>query len=105
MLCVLLLRNNALWLACAKSFASELAADLPGVVVQTEAATKLNPHDDVAIYQELLAEHRLQHLDKTTTLVNKLEIAKEHNQQGATKYVLQEATGTSAKLAVTSHAL
>jgi tetratricopeptide (TPR) repeat protein len=80
LLCVLLLRNN----------------DLPGVVAQAEAATKLNPYDDVAIYQELLAEHRLQHLDKASTLVKRLEIAKEHNQHGATKYTLQEAPASSS---------
>lgn len=79
LLCVLLLRNN----------------DLPGVVVQAEAATKLNPYDDVAIYQELLAEHRLQHTDKAAALVKKLEIAKAHNQHGTTKYALQEASGPS----------
>ncbi len=80
LLCVLLLRNN----------------DLPGVVAQAEAATKLNPYDEVAIYQELLAEHRLQHLDKAATLVKRLGIAKEHNQHGATKYVLQEAPATTS---------
>ena len=80
LLCVLLLRNN----------------DLPGVVAQAEAATKLNPYDDVAIYQELLAEHRLQHLDKAAALVKKLEIAKQHNQHETTKYALQEAPEPSS---------
>ncbi len=75
LLCVLLLRNN----------------DLQSVIAQAEIATKLNPYDDVAIYQELLAEHRLEHLDKAAILVKKLESAKAHNQRGATQYVLQEA--------------
>lgn len=79
LLCVLLLRNNT----------------LQEVVVQAEAATKLNPYDDVAIYQELLAEHRLQHTEKAAVLLKQLEIAKSHNQRGATKYVLQEAPGAS----------
>ncbi len=79
LLCVLLLRNN----------------DLQEVVVQAEAAIKLNPYDDVAIYQELLAEHRLQHAEKAAVLLKQLEIAKSHNQRGATKYALQEAPGVS----------
>lgn len=80
LLCVLLLRHN----------------DLQGVVAQAEVATKLNPYDDVAIYQELLAEHRLQHLDKAAVLVKKLELAKAHNQRGLTKYALQEAPASSS---------
>lgn len=75
LLCVLLVRHN----------------DLQGAIAQAVAATKLNPYDDVAIYQELLAEHRLQHVEKVATLVKKLGIAKAHNQRGATNYVLQEA--------------
>jgi hypothetical protein len=77
LLCVLLLRNK----------------DFPGVVTQAEAATRINPYDDVAIFQELLAEHRLQHPDRAAALVKKLEIAKSHNQHAGTKYGLQESSG------------
>ena len=75
LLCVLLLRHN----------------DFAGVVAQAEEAIKRDPYDEVALYQELLAEHKLNHPDKTATLVKQFQEAKAHNQQARTKYILQEA--------------
>ena len=75
LLCVLLLRHN----------------DLAGVIAQAEEATKLDPYDEVALYQELLAEHKLNHPDRTAALVKQFQDAKAHNQEAKTKYILQEA--------------
>lgn len=80
LLCILLLRHN----------------DLQEVVTQAEAATKLDPYDDLAIYQELLAEHKLNHPDRTAALVKQLQQAKAHNQQPKTKYLLEEAPAAPA---------
>jgi tetratricopeptide (TPR) repeat protein len=75
LLCVLLLRHN----------------DLAGVIAQAEEATKRDPYDEVALYQELLAERKLNHPEKTATLVKQFKDAKAHNQEAKTKYILQEA--------------
>jgi predicted Zn-dependent protease len=75
LLCVLLLRHN----------------DLAGVIAQAEEATKRDPYDEVALYQELLAEHKLNHADRTAALVKQFQDAKAHNQEAKTKYILQEA--------------
>ncbi|WP_348266478.1 tetratricopeptide repeat protein [Edaphobacter sp. DSM 109919] len=75
LLCVLLMRSK----------------DFEGVVAQAHEALKIDPYDEAAIYQELLAEHKLKHADKAALLVKQLENAKAHNQQGHTKYALQEA--------------
>jgi tetratricopeptide (TPR) repeat protein len=75
LLCVLMLRNN----------------DLAGVIAQAEEATKRDPYDEVALYQELLAERKLNHPDRTAILVKQFKEAKAHNQEAKTKYVLQEA--------------
>ncbi len=75
LLCVLLLRNN----------------DLAGVIAQANEATKRDPYDEVALYQELLAERKLNHPDRTAILVKQFKDAKAHNQEAKTKYVLQEA--------------
>ena len=75
LLCVLLLRHN----------------DFEGVVVQAEEATKRDPYDEVALYQELLAEHKLRHPDRAAVLVKQLQDAKAHNQEAKTKFILQEA--------------
>lgn len=80
LLCVLLMRSN----------------DFAGVVAQAREAVKIDPYDEAAIYQELLAEHKLKHSDQAAILVKQLERAKAHNQQGHTKYVLQEAPSASA---------
>ena len=74
LLCVLLLRHN----------------DFAGVVVQAEEATKRDPYDEVALYQELLAEHKLHHADRAAVLVKQLQDAKAHNQETTTKFILQE---------------
>lgn len=76
LLCVLLLRHN----------------DLAGVIAQAEEAIKRDPYDEVALYQELLAEHKLNHTDRAAVLVKQFQDAKAHNQEGKTKYVLQEAS-------------
>jgi tetratricopeptide (TPR) repeat protein len=75
LLCVLLLRHD----------------DLAGVIAQAEEATKRDPYDEVALYQELLAERKLNHPDRTATLVKQFKEAKAHNQEAKTKYLLQEA--------------
>jgi tetratricopeptide (TPR) repeat protein len=75
LLCVLLLRNN----------------DLAGVIAQAEEATRRDPYDEVALYQALLAERKLNHTDRTATLVKQFKDAKAHNQEAKTKYILQEA--------------
>jgi predicted Zn-dependent protease len=76
LLCVLLLRHN----------------DLAGVIAQAEEAMKRDPYDEVALYQELLAERRLNHGDRTAVLVKQFRDAKAHNQEAKTKYILQEAS-------------
>jgi hypothetical protein len=75
LLCVLLLRHN----------------DFAGVIAQAEEARKLDPYDEVALYQELLAEHKLNHADRTAALVKQFQEAKAHNQEAKTKYILREA--------------
>ena len=75
LLCVLLLRHN----------------DFGSVVVQAEEAIKRDPYDEVALYQELLAEHKLHHADRASVLVKKLQDAKAHNHEAKTKFILQEA--------------
>lgn len=75
LLCVLLLRHN----------------DLAEAVAQAEEATKRDPYDEVALYQELLAEHKLHHADRAAVLVKQLQDAKAHNQETKTKFILQEA--------------
>jgi predicted Zn-dependent protease len=75
LLCVLLLRHN----------------DFPGVIAQAEEARKRDPYDEVALYQEMLAEHKLNHADKSAALVKEFQAAKAHNQEAKTKYILQEA--------------
>jgi predicted Zn-dependent protease len=76
LLCVLLLRHN----------------DLQGVIAQAEEARKHDPYDEVALYQEMLAEHKLNHADKSAALVKEFQAAKAHNQEARTKYILQEAS-------------
>ena len=75
LLCVLLLRHN----------------DFPAVIAQAEEARKLDPYDEVALYQEMLAERKLNHADKSAALVKEFQHAKAHNQEAKTKYILQEA--------------
>jgi tetratricopeptide (TPR) repeat protein len=75
LLCVLLLRHN----------------DLAGVIAQAEEARKRDPYDEVALYQEMLAEHKLNHPERSAALIKEFQAAKAHNQEARTKYVLQEA--------------
>jgi len=80
LLCVLLLRHN----------------DLDATVAQAEEALRRNPYDEVALYQEVLAEHKLKHAEKTAALVKRLQEAKAHNQQARTMYLLEEAQPAGA---------
>jgi tetratricopeptide (TPR) repeat protein len=74
LLCVLLLRHN----------------DLADVVAQAEEAVKRDPYDEVALYQELLAEHKLNHADRGAVVLKEFQAAKAHNQEAKTKYLLTE---------------
>ncbi len=80
LLCTLLLRHN----------------DLDATVEQAEQALRRDPYDEVALYQELLAQRRLKHNEKTTELVKRLQEAKVHNQQGKTRYLLEEPVATAS---------
>ena len=80
LLCVLLMRSS----------------DFEGVIAQAREALKIDSYDEVAIYQELLAEHKLKRADQAAILVKQLEKAKAHNQQGHTKYVFQEVPSASS---------
>lgn len=80
LLCVLLLRHN----------------DLEEAIVEAQEAVKRDPYDEAAIYQELLAEHKLNHTAKIAALVKQLQAAKAHNQQAKTKYVLEEARSSTS---------
>jgi len=79
LLCVLLLRHN----------------DLAETITEAREAIKRDPYDEAAIYQELLAEHKLKHTEKISALVKQLQAAKAHNQQAKTKYVLEEAQSSA----------
>src|SRR5262249_11365519 len=79
LLCVLLLRHN----------------DLAEVVTEAEEAKKRDPYDEVAIYQELLAQRKLKNSDALAPLVKQLQEAKAHNQVAKTKYILEEAQPAS----------
>jgi tetratricopeptide (TPR) repeat protein len=74
LLCVLLLRHN----------------DLDAAIAQAQEAIRRNPWDETAIYQQLLAEHKLKHESQTATLVKQLQEAKAHNQKAGTRYILEE---------------
>ena len=74
LLCTLLLRNN----------------DLEAVVLQADEALRRDPFDEVAIYQAMLAQHKLKHEEKGAALVKQLQAARAHNQQGRVKYLLEE---------------
>lgn len=76
LLCVLLFHQN----------------DLTGVVAQAEEATRRDPFDEVALYQEFRAETRLQHPDRAAALLKQLQQAKAHNQEPRAKFLLQEAS-------------
>ena len=82
LLCVLLLRKS----------------DFAGVIAQAQEATRRDPYDEVALYQELLAEHKLNHADRAEVLVKQFQEAKAHNQQARTKYILEEAPRTQERV-------
>jgi hypothetical protein len=64
--------------------------DLQGVIAQAEEARKRDPYDEGALYQEMLAEHKLNRPDRSVALVKEFQNAKTHNQEARTKYILQE---------------
>ena len=80
LLCVLLMRHG----------------DLQEVVATAEEATRREPYDESALYQEVIAERRLKHTERAQQLVQRLEEVKRHNQQGITKYVLSDQTSAVA---------
>lgn len=80
LLCVLLLRHN----------------DLAEVIAEAQEATRRDPYDEAAIYQELLAEHKLKHTTRIAALVKQLQDAKAHNEEAKTKYVLEEAQSSTS---------
>jgi tetratricopeptide (TPR) repeat protein len=80
LLCVLLLRHN----------------DLAETIAEAQEAIKHDPYDEAAIYQELLAEHKLKHSARITALVKQLQEAKSHNEKAKTKYVLEEAQSSNS---------
>ncbi len=80
LLCILLMRRG----------------DLQAVVAAAQEATRHQPYDESALYQEVIAERRLKHPERAQQLVQQLEEAKRHNQQGVTKYVLSEPTSTAS---------
>jgi tetratricopeptide (TPR) repeat protein len=80
LLCVLLLRHN----------------DLEEAVTEAQEAVRRDPNDEAALYQELLAEHKLNHTTRIAALVKQLQAVKAHNQQAKTKYILEEAKSSAS---------
>ena len=77
------------WLAVGHT---DMRRGMNGLALQVQEAMKRDPYDEVALYQELLAERRLNHGDRTAVLVKQFRDAKAHNQEAKTKYILQEAS-------------
>ncbi len=75
LLCVLLLRRG----------------DYVGAIEQANEATRRDPFDEVVLYQEMLAERKLSHLEAARQLAVRLQQAKNHNKATKRKYVLEEA--------------
>jgi tetratricopeptide (TPR) repeat protein len=74
LLCVLYLKTNA----------------LQSVITQAQEALKLNPDDEIALYQEMMAYRRLGQKEKVDPLVARLKQVKEQQQKGKQKFLLQE---------------
>jgi tetratricopeptide (TPR) repeat protein len=75
LLCVLLLRHN----------------DLAAVIEQAKEALRRDPNDEVALYQQFRAESKLHHAEEASALLKQLQLAKAHNQEPTTKFLLEEA--------------
>ncbi len=75
LLCVLLLRQG----------------DYAGAIEQANEATRRDPYDEVVLYQQMLAERKLNHADVARQLAARLQQAKDHNKTAERKYVLEEA--------------
>jgi predicted Zn-dependent protease len=67
------------------------AGDLAGVIAQANAATKLDPYDESALYQEMVAERKLKHTEQTQALLKRLQEARAHNQAAGSGYTLHES--------------
>lgn len=65
--------------------------DLPSAIHHAEIALKLDPEDDTAVYQELMAYRRLGKKEQVDALVARLKQIKTAQQNARTKYLLQEA--------------
>ena len=82
LLCVLLLRRG----------------DLHGAIEQANEVTKRNPYDEVVLYQQMLAERKLNHTEAARQLAVRLQQAKAHNKAEGRKYVLEEAGNSKGLL-------
>ncbi|HZU11053.1 MAG TPA: tetratricopeptide repeat protein [Pseudacidobacterium sp.] len=67
------------------------ANDLPLAISHAERALQLDPNDDTAVYQELMAYRRLGKKEQVDALVARLKEIKQTQQNAKTKYLLQEA--------------
>jgi len=70
------------------------ANDLQSVIAQAQQALKLNPDDETALYQEMMAYRRLGKKEEVEPLVARLKQIKEQQQKGKQRFLLQE-TDTS----------
>ena len=75
LLCGLLLRHN----------------DLAATIEQAKEAIKRDPNDEVALYHQFRAENKLNHKEEASALLKQLQVARAHNQEPLTKFLLEEA--------------
>jgi tetratricopeptide (TPR) repeat protein len=66
------------------------ANDLPSSIHHAEKALQLDPNDDTAVYQELMAYRRMGKKEQVDALVARLKEIKQTHQTERTKYLLQE---------------
>jgi tetratricopeptide (TPR) repeat protein len=71
------------------------ANDLTAVIAQAEEAIKIDPADETAMYQELMAYRRLGKKDDVDKLVARMKTAHQQQQKATIKYVVQEVVGPS----------
>lgn len=64
--------------------------DLPSAINHAEKALKLDPNDDTAVYQELMAYRRLGKKEQVDALVARLKEIKQAHRNARTKYLLEE---------------
>ncbi len=82
LLCVLLLRRG----------------DFRGAIDQANEATRRDPYDETVLYQQMLAERKLNHEEAARQLAVRLQQAKSHNKAAGKKYVLEEAGSDKSQL-------